>query len=180
LHAAALADVFPDLKRVKAFAEAPLAGIAAQRDLRDRVFGALRELLVRLARRHTLVLAIDDLQWADEDSLALLAEIVRPPEAPPLLLVATLRPPGSGGNADVEARVREACPHIRTIELGPLEPDGARELAERLCVLHDVRDSIDAEQLSEEAAGHPLFLDELVRHAASGGTGGGLRLDDAL
>jgi eukaryotic-like serine/threonine-protein kinase len=175
LHAAALADVFPDLKRVKAFADAPSGGLVAQRDLRDRVFGALRELLVRLARRHTLVLAIDDLQWADEDSLALLAEIVRPPEAPPLLLVATLRPPG-----DLEARVRAACPQIRTIDLGPLGPAASRELAERLCVLHDVRARIDVDQLSEEAAGHPLFLDELVRHAAGGGTSGGLRLDDAL
>lgn len=182
LHAAALADVFPELKRVKAFADAPIAAVASQRDLRDRVFGALRELLVRLARRHTLVLAIDDLQWADEDSLALLAEIVRPPEAPPLLLVATLRPPGAGGNAEVEARVRDACPQIRTIELGRLEPAASRELAERLCALHDVRARVDAKQLSDEAGGHPMFLDELVRHAASGGTtgGGGLRLDDAL
>ncbi|HEY5927853.1 MAG TPA: AAA family ATPase [Kofleriaceae bacterium] len=180
LHAAALADAFPDLKRVRAFADAPTSGALAQRDLRDRVFGALRELLVRLARRHTVVLGIDDLQWADEDSLALLEEIVRPPEAPPLLLVATVRPPGAGGNADVEARVRAACPQIREIDLGPLDPEAARELAERLCALHDVRDRIDAIQLSKEAAGHPLFLDELVRHAASGGTGGGLRLDDAL
>jgi hypothetical protein len=180
VHAAALADVFPELKRVKVFADAPIPAPSAQRDLRDRVFGALRELLVRLALRHTIVLAIDDLQWADDDSLALLAEIVRPPEAPALLLVATLRPPGVGGNADVETRVRAACPQLHTIELGPLDPDASRELAERLCVLHDVRDRIDAKQLSEEAAGHPLFLDELVRHAASGGTHGGLRLDDAL
>ncbi|HEY5950300.1 MAG TPA: AAA family ATPase [Kofleriaceae bacterium] len=180
LHAAALADVFPDLKRVKAFADAPTGAAPAQRDLRDRVFGALRELLVRLARRHTIVLAIDDLQWADEDSLALLAEIVRPPEAPPLLLLATLRAPGGGASTDAEARVRIACPQIRTIELGPLEPAASRELAERLCALHDVRDRIDAKQVAEEAAGHPLFLDELVRHAAGGGTAGGLRLDDAL
>ena len=180
LHAAALADVFPDLKRVRVFADAPVGTAPAQRALRDRVFGALRELLVRLARRHTLVLAIDDLQWADDDSLALLAEIVRPPEAPPLLLVATLRPAGAGGRADVEARVREACPQLCTIDLGPLEPAASRELAERLCVIHDVRHRIDAGQLSEEAAGHPLFLDELVRHAAGGGSGEGLRLDDAL
>jgi hypothetical protein len=43
-----------------------------------------------------------------------------------------------------------------------------------------VRDRVDVKQISEEAAGHPLFLDELVRHAAGGGIGEGLRLDDAL
>ena len=180
LHAAALADVFPDLKRVKAFADAPPGAPLGQRDQRDRVFGALRELLVRLARGRTVVLAIDDLQWADEDSLALLAELVRPPEAPALLLLATLRPPGAAAGADVAARVREAFPQVRSIELGPLDPASSRELAERLCALHDVRDRIDADQLCEEAGGHPLFLDELVRHAAGGRGGEGFRLDDAL
>ena len=182
LHATALADVFPELKRVKAFADAPIGTAPAQRDLRERVFGALRELLVRIARRHTLVLGIDDLQWADDDSLALLADIVRPPEAPALLLVATLRPAGAGGRDDVEARLREACPQLRTLELGPLEPSASRELAERLCELHDIRDAGDAKQLSEEAAGHPLFLDELVRHRAATSPGGtrSLRLEDAL
>jgi eukaryotic-like serine/threonine-protein kinase len=180
LHASALADVFPELKRVKAFAGAPTTSVGAQRDLRDRVFGALRELLVRLAHRHTVVLQVDDLQWADDDSLALLAEIVRPPDAPPLLLLATLRPPGAGGSEPVETRVREACPQIQTIELGPLERAASRELAERLSLLHDVHDRIDVDQLLAEAAGHPLFLDELVRHAASGRSAGGLRLDDAL
>ncbi|MBL9013017.1 MAG: AAA family ATPase, partial [Myxococcales bacterium] len=180
LHATALADVFPELKRVKAFADAPVGAAPAQRDLRDRVFGALRELLVRISRRHTLVLAIDDLQWADDDSLALLADIVRPPEAPALLLVATLRPPGAGGRDDIEARIRDACPLLRTLELGPLEPEASRELAERLCALHDIRDAGGARELSEEAAGHPLFLDELVRHRAATGGTRSLRLEDAL
>ena len=180
LHAAPLADVFPALKRVKAFADAP-ADVASldHRELRDRVFGALRELLVRLARRGPVVLAIDDLQWADDDSLTLLAEVLRPPEAPALLLLATVRP-RSGGGLDVEPRVRAACPDTRVIELGPLEPPAARELADLLCALHAVAAPLDLDALTEEAAGHPLFLDELVRHAAAGGGGGGIRLDDAV
>src|SRR5207245_8709517 len=38
-----------------------------------------------------LVLILDDLQWSDADSLAMLRELSRPPHAPSLLLLATVR-----------------------------------------------------------------------------------------
>jgi tetratricopeptide (TPR) repeat protein len=116
------------------------------------------------------VIVIDDLQWADEDSLALLAEILRPPEAPPLLFVATLRPTSAGGAAEAAAdRVREVCAEARSICLGPLAPDESRELAGILLRAHGVSGPVDVDELSREAAGHPLFLDELVRHLVAAG-----------
>src|SRR5262249_61530097 len=89
-----LARVSPWLWRVAAIAQAPRPQpeVRDPQELRHRAFGALRELLVRLSDRHPLVIVIDDLQWADADSLALLSDVLRPPDAPALLLVAKLRP----------------------------------------------------------------------------------------
>ena len=52
---------------------------------------ALRELLTSIAARQTLVVYIDDLHWADADSAVLLEELLRPPQAPPILTIACLR-----------------------------------------------------------------------------------------
>ncbi len=95
LNAALLPMVFPVLRRVAAIAAAPRRSRETldPQELRTRVFAGLRELLTRVAVRHPTVLVIEDLHWADADSLSLLAEVLVASEAPPLLLLATLRPP---------------------------------------------------------------------------------------
>jgi predicted ATPase len=83
-----------------------------------RVFASLRELFERLASRHALVLVIDDLQWADADSLTLLEAVLEPPDAPRLLLVASVRTPSKSLDLPGE---------LRRLEVTGLLPDEARE-----------------------------------------------------
>ena len=158
-----LAQVFPVLGRVGALAALPRPAEPPEPlQLRRRVFAALRELLVRLGAGQPVVLVIDDLQWADDDSHALLADLLRSPGAPALLLLATER---AG-----EARSPGPIGCARTLELANLRPDEARELAARL-VERDPTPAI-LDRLVADTRGHPLFLSELARHVASpGGTG---------
>jgi hypothetical protein len=81
----ALVRLFPVLARIPELAVTSTPDLEPQ-ELRQRAFDALRELFVRLARIRRVVVWIDDLQWADLDSSALLQRIARPPEPPQLAL----------------------------------------------------------------------------------------------
>jgi hypothetical protein len=122
-------------------------------ELRARAFRGLRILLGQLAAQQTLVLVIDDVQWADTDSIALLREIVHPPNAPRVLVVLTRRP-DAGARPDLPGAVR-------AIPLGRLSPEEGRAL---IALLSPGREP-DADALVDDAGGHPMFLHELCRHS---------------
>jgi eukaryotic-like serine/threonine-protein kinase len=189
----AIVRLFPVLGRVGAIAA--LIGAPRQepepsdaQELRRLGFGGLRELLSRMATRRPLVLHIDDLQWGDADSAALLADLLREPDPPGLLLVlgyrsedaeksALLRtlpaPSHSGDRERSEGAVRE-------LVVGPLEREEALALA--LGVLGSAGAGDRAESIVAEAAGSPFFVHELARavRGRPGELAGGIRLETVL
>jgi hypothetical protein len=169
-----LVRLFPVFQRVEAIASAP----AAERDAgepqeqRRRMFAAFRELLASLARYRRVIIAIDDLQWADADSFLLLRELLRGAGAPTMLVLATVR-----GDDAALASALEGLPTERT-QLGPLTDDECRRLAER--TIPDAAARFDLARVAREAGGHPMFLQEILRHLdVAGGVDTGT-LDDAL
>jgi hypothetical protein len=186
-----LARVFPVLAYLR---ELDATGRARGRqmldlqEVRSLAFQALRELLTRLADRRPVVLVLDDIQWADEDSLKLLRAIVQPPEPPPVLLVISMRTPTDPDEA--AAAVSHflgmlPCP-AEDLPLAPLSMEDAATLAEELVASNSdtlAPDATQAALIAQEAAGHPLFIHELVHHIQSRPAGGlhqVLRLDDVL
>jgi len=146
---------------------------------RARVFFAMRDLLHALAETRLVVMLIDDLQWADADSLVLLREVMRPPAAS-ILLLATVRtdretstcarggPPASLPASKLNVGSSTMPGDVRIVHLEPLGEAESRALAQALLERTDQKSAVPesaTDSIVREAAGHPLFIDELVRHA---------------
>jgi serine/threonine protein kinase len=158
--------------------------IADPQQRRAALFAQMRALMHALTGYRPVVVIVDDLQWADRDSVALLAELTRPPGAPPIMLLGTLQAPGQGpGDAPAPQRVALhamfSC-DVRHLDVEPLRLRAARELA------HAVLDELDVEPahvqpmaaaVARESQGVPFFIELLARHAAQHGAGHVLDLD---
>jgi hypothetical protein len=167
-HTAAVTRLFPVLARVPALASWQDGEDAAEPyELRRRGFAALRELLARIGDRQPLVLWIDDLQWGDADSAALLRELLRPPDPPVMLLVLSYRGEDreSAPLADTLKMVSSDLPDeaLRRIVLSPLSPTETHDLAARLC--NTPADNQIA-AIATEANGSPFLVTQLARYAA--------------
>lgn len=173
----ALARVFPVLRQIPAIMEVPSRTfeIRDSQELRRRAFGALRELLQRLSERGPLILTIEDIHWADPDSAALLAELLRAPDPPRLMLVLTLatgEEPGPIPEAlEALAKSGGAPFHLQDIQDLPLSQ--ACSLARVMLAEAGVADPTGslASSLARESGGNPFFISLFAGECAEHGDG---------
>ena len=164
---AALAQLFPTLRIVKAVADAPstLKGLDNQQ-VRKRAFLAMRELLLRISDRARLILVIDDLQWGDAESAELLADVLTPPHEPPVMFIGTCRTDEVESGIFLQ-RFQSALPdlQISQMEVGPFSEEECLALANAL--QHDHGSSDDVKKVLAESGGNPFLLRELLTHNRS-------------
>lgn len=191
---AALARLFPVLNGVRAVAESRQLSLETpdEQELRRRGFAALRELLARLGDRKRLILYIDDLQWGDVDSAQLIADLMRPPDPPLLLLVACYRDEDASTSRCLQvlqsdARDQGPAGDCRDVSVDPLTDVDARRLALLLLDQNDATASARADAIARESRGIPYLVDELVRYLEAGATSAArpvlasnIALDDVL
>jgi DNA-binding SARP family transcriptional activator len=127
---------------------------------RGSLFDAVSKLVVHLsASAGPVAIVVDDLQWCDEASLALLHYVARASGDARVAIACGARPGELEDNPAAVRLLRALARDGRSqsVELGPLDPDSLAALARSVAAKADV------ERVIRDSAGNPLFALELAR-----------------
>lgn len=155
-----LARVFPSLAGVSTVKS---TGLQAER---FRLHYAVRGALEQLASTGPLVLALDDVHWADPSSIELLTYLLRHGLSAPLVLCLAYRPALAPESLAQAAAAAGRDGWLTTLDLNPLT------LAEADSLLGGELDPDARSRLYHDSGGNPFYLVELARaRAARTGSG---------
>ncbi|HUK66553.1 MAG TPA: AAA family ATPase [Anaeromyxobacteraceae bacterium] len=163
LRAAPLATV-NETVRAELAALLPELGPPGPSSEENRLFEAVVQALSTLSRERPLALILDDVQWFDERSAALLHYAERSLRGVPLLLACAGRAAELADNplALKVARALSRGELVTRLELGPLSPDEIAELTE------SAAPGLDGARIYEESEGNPLLALEMARALRTG------------
>jgi DNA-binding CsgD family transcriptional regulator len=133
--------------------------------LRFRILEAVLTLVERLSLSAPMVIAVEDLHWADASTLLCLRELYRRLAHLPLALVVTLRP--SPWSPELDRLLGHFVAHEGFhLLLGSMDPDAVAALVVEVVGTPPGPTLLQA---VEGAGGNPLFVTELLRALSSEG-----------
>jgi ABC-type oligopeptide transport system substrate-binding subunit/class 3 adenylate cyclase len=185
LFGARTLEIYPYLGSVLGLALEPdaaarLAELSPEA-LQYRAFEVVRHLFERLAEEGPLVVALEDLHWADPTSVQLVERLLPMTEEAAVLLVIAARPERDHPSWTVKETAARQFPHrLHEVVLEGLSGESDRELLAALVGPGTLPETAETELL-DRAEGNPFFLEELVRELADAGAlvrdGEGWRFD---
>ena len=154
--------------KVEADAEARFAALPAEA-LWEAIRRAFQLWIEALAARGPVVVAIDDMQWADPSTRQLAEDLLAVTDSASLLVAVAFRSDPESEAWRFRIGVLSGYPHRATeLPVGPLSIPAARELAAALAP-PSLIDEVTREGLVLRAEGNPLFLEELFRNVIAMG-----------
>jgi predicted ATPase len=166
-NAAELAQIAPSLRRVFPDIPEPMELPPAQK--RHYLFQSVAEVMGREARTRPQLLVLEDLQWADESSLALLIHLANRVAQLPVVIIGTYRDGYSESNPAFVRTLEELIRMgIRPLKLGGLSKDATAQMLQELSQRQAAPESL-VSLIFEESQGYPFFVEEVYRHLTEGG-----------
>jgi class 3 adenylate cyclase/predicted ATPase len=135
-------------------------------ELRRRQLAALANWVMAGARAQPVILALEDLHWADPSTLDFLRGIAERGALAPLFFLTTARPefrPSWGTRS-----------HHSTISLSPLDRQQVRHMVSELAARYALPKEV-VEGVTERTGGVPLFVEEVTRLLLERGEQGGIQ-----
>jgi tetratricopeptide (TPR) repeat protein len=177
-NAPELAQLAPSLRRV--FPDIPDPIEVPNPQKRHYIFQSVTEALARVARTRPQLFILDDLQWADESSLALLNHLADHIGQVPLAVIGTYRDEHSEEHSTFARTLEELIRRgVRPLRLSGLSKDSVTRMLEDLSQRRILESLVDA--IFEESDGNPFFVEEVYRHLLDEGkifdSAGRLRTD---
>lgn len=173
LPAAGRETVPAELARLLPGAGANIPGEPAptdQAEARLRLFAACWDLLNRAAQTHPLLIAVEDVQWADPSTLDLLAYLAQQTPQAPILLVLSLRPEEVEAKAPAATLQRDwqRSGAAQVITLEPLTRGQVADFLKTALGQKSLPDWI-IDNFQQATGGNPLFIEETLKALAAEG-----------
>jgi tetratricopeptide (TPR) repeat protein len=157
LETAVLAPLIPDMERLAGKPVTPAPPLEPDK-ARTRLLLAILGLLQRAAQRQPLLLLLEDVHWADDNSLELLQWLLREVAVRPLLILAAYR---LGERPDLPQQL----PQLTHLRLERLAADQVAQLSAAM-LGPDGRQPHLVTFLQQETEGNTFFMVEVMRALA--------------
>jgi serine/threonine protein kinase/tetratricopeptide (TPR) repeat protein len=131
------------------------------RGARDSLYVSMTEIVMHAANVEPCVIVVEDAQWADPESIAWIDHLLGRANGRPLFALMMMRPSFWRDQAQRFA----GRDHVR-VELRPIARRATREIARAVIGAGASEAMLD--QVAQQAAGSPLFAEELARVIAAG------------